>query len=1579
MSTYLDFDSTRNSNSYNDLTRGAISGFRDKLLSRNLLPQNGPQTYNSNNYSYESLSNYPVKDSGDVTPDKKLVSLNNKTPIQVIQSSNTYKPLSYSVQEEFKVLPRRANLNLYPYFPTNIDHSLIGILTTDNFNNESELFKFSATYLKDNENGPIQSRIKQNLFSSTLGKVRLLDALDGNIATLSNIVTGKEPLIELNNHITVNNSLLGKTVDFIETVAGITLPFTEIHGDYLTNPKNPIENKISNIIDSVGKTLGINNVSSVIRPSELFLEYMGSGQKRMLFDNLSYSKYAPNYSRYNDSIFSSLSNKSAYIGDEEKTDVSFAMNDSNGRPVKSPYYLSLMFDSVQAEVFKRDKNISDGGGIAGNLTWYTSKSRNEIGSGNKEFTSESSQYSTSLSTNYDFRENSIMGVTQDLLNSLPSDSTFRTHVANAIDQTSRLFKDGDVSISKGSAIKYVDNFTNNESGIEYCRVWTKDRSYSNYSDTMKRTGLIRNYESSVMSTPWNLNIAPMSNGNKGFEDSTNIEKYGDGFRAKKYMFSIENLAWKTSNKPEFRYEDLPYCERGPNGGRIMWFPPYGIDINENNSAKWEENNFIGRPEPIFTYQNTTRSMNLKFKIVVDHPSVLNLLVREHFKNMSDEESTNYINAFFAGCEELDFYDLIKRYATLDSTDIQAIISYLNDGKDENTIKQLKLRIDPVGEFIPPKDPTTDVKKISIDKTLYFHNDVPSDEKGEYSKETYDKYFTNYNNIKDTTYIPQLSLAIDKLETNWVNNVKEGNIIYNGDYYLLTGQKHSVKPSDFDDRKNSVLNIINSGFTEANKEYTELNNELTKIKGYLEQQKLETISAGIISSASAVASIGYNNLLSYRRANSVIKHIINKLYSGGDAPNDVLENLSKWILPKTTSDGKPKLNPIKFTDLGYKYDGVLTFEYILPVGETLGSGTEKGVVINEDTLITDYKNIKCGNETEPKNKDLKIYAPKAFFCRQATTKIEYKFKEITPGTEGILPTTKVTLVETETAPRSKPTIDVLKKIVMKVLSECYYFQKLEESSPMHFKSLKEKLKYFHPAFHSMTPEGLNSRLTFLHQCIRPGDTVPIKGISDASDINARNTSFGPPPIVIFRFGDFYHTKAIIRDYNITFDQNLWDLNPEGIGVQPMIADVTLSLSVFGGQGMTEPVNELQNALSSNFYANTEVYDYRSKATEDRTKFTKEVLESIRKYNNINVDQKYSDLPKPSNIMDRFYLGEPLMPNMSYKTLVSDLYKYNDEYYTVLKNGTKSLIEKYGTNLSSIYLSDKYRTINQYDVQTGNSIKTIKMFGLYKSNVDIYSLTEKLKYELENKINNTDISELYGFKMDNSVKKFSNEVIKKFMKENILPKVSGLDTDMTKDDNFKSIESSRNKLILTLDKLNFLVDVQRDGYIDDISTKSFSGVTLSGFTGSDLYKTYEEVINFMDKYYDDAEQNLDLSINYNLLSLTDNDFIKLITTLMTEDDIKKLLELYSKKDSTVFKKSVLNNIENKIKLVYNSIDRKIKTNFTSNKPNMGSQKIEYIIGDPYEFTEPQKLMLTKVNTLKLNKSESLKMTKLNYYRP
>ncbi len=129
-----------------------------------------------------------------------------------------------------------------------------------------------------------------------------------------------------------------------------------------------------------------------------------------------------------------------------------------------------------------------------------------------------------------------------------------------------------------------------------------------------------------------------------------------------------------------------------------------------------------------------------------------------------------------------------------------------------------------------------------------------------------------------------------------------------------------------------------------------------------------------------------------------------------------------------------------------------------------------------------------------------------------------------------------------------------------------------------------LKFFHPAFHSITPEGLNSRLTFLQQCTRQGPT----NIDNAPD----NLAFGRPPVCILRLGDFYHTKIVIDSVGISYEPLVWDLNPEGIGVQPMIATVDLSFKMIGGQSMKGPINKLQNAVSFNFFGNTQIYDERA---------------------------------------------------------------------------------------------------------------------------------------------------------------------------------------------------------------------------------------------------------------------------------------------------------------------------------------------------------------------------------------------------
>ena len=105
------------------------------------------------------------------------------------------------------------------------------------------------------------------------------------------------------------------------------------------------------------------------------------------------------------------------------------------------------------------------------------------------------------------------------------------------------------------------------------------------------------------------------------------------------MLSLENLAWSDN------LADLPMQEIGPGDllsgrkGRIMWFAPYDLSFDETTTANWTETQFLGRGEPLYTYNNAQRSGTFKFKILVDHPRILN-----EFRGRQNNE----IEKFFAG-------------------------------------------------------------------------------------------------------------------------------------------------------------------------------------------------------------------------------------------------------------------------------------------------------------------------------------------------------------------------------------------------------------------------------------------------------------------------------------------------------------------------------------------------------------------------------------------------------------------------------------------------------------------------------------------------------------------------------------------------------------------------------------------------------------------------------------------------------------------------------------------------------------------------------------------------------------------
>jgi len=183
------------------------------------------------------------------------------------------------------------------------------------------------------------------------------------------------------------------------------------------------------------------------------------------------------------------------------------------------------------------------------------------------------------------------------------------------------------------------------------------------------------------------------------------------------------------------------------------------------------------------------------------------------------------------------------------------------------------------------------------------------------------------------------------------------------------------------------------------------------------------------------------------------------------------------------------------------------------------------------------------------------------------------------------------------------ISVKKNTVKRYDNEGEFFELLGKENPFMHHLITDKIKYFDPAYHAISPEGFNARLTFLHQCTRQGATI---GNSDPNVQTAYNLAFGRPPICVLRIGDFYYTKIVINSMTINYDDPQWDLNPEGIGVMPMFAKINLDFTFIGGSDLAGPIARLQNAVSFNYYANASVYDNRAERVEyDPTGTGKEI--------------------------------------------------------------------------------------------------------------------------------------------------------------------------------------------------------------------------------------------------------------------------------------------------------------------------------------------------------------------------------------
>ena len=212
---------------------------------------------------------------------------------------------------------------------------------------------------------------------------------------------------------------------------------------------------------------------------------------------------------------------------------------------------------------------------------------------------------------------------------------------------------------------------------------------------------------------------------------------GGPANVKKYMLSIENLAWKGSSE----YLDLPDIEKGPNGGRIMWFPPYELEFDDSSQASFEETNFLGRPEPIYTYKNTSRKGNLSFTIIVDHPSVLNLIVNKALQGESSRITDEVVDSFFSGLKKYDIYELARKFNTVSRTNLESLYNEVlsNANSSAEAKRQAAVALGST-ETIP----NAELPSVGVDYTDYgFYFDTTSSPS---YQDDYNSYTTNLPNI-----------------------------------------------------------------------------------------------------------------------------------------------------------------------------------------------------------------------------------------------------------------------------------------------------------------------------------------------------------------------------------------------------------------------------------------------------------------------------------------------------------------------------------------------------------------------------------------------------------------------------------------------------------------------------------------------------------------------------------------------------------------------------------------------------------------------------------------------------------------
>jgi hypothetical protein len=422
---------------------------------------------------------------------------------------------------------------------------------------------------------------------------------------------------------------------------------------------------------------------------------------------------------------------------------------------------------------------------------------------------------------------------------------------------------------------------------------------------------------------------------------------------------------------------------------------------------------------------------------------------------------------------------------------------------------------------------------------------------------------------------------------------------------------------------------------------------------------------------------------------------------------------------------------------------------------------------------------------------------------------------------------------------------------------------------------------------------------------------------------------------------------------------------------MIANVSLQIAFIGGQGLDKPVERLQNALSSNFFANTEMYDERSTITSNingksADDFTKEFLAVFNTRTN-TVPKSNADSAGAKKGAEGKYIGN-LSNRISYNpSLLYPLYEGTKSYFDLYDKTYNELVKVYGEMTTSLFFSDAYRKINTFTgvTETESETYSINLLGEYQTATDLSYYTRGFKVAMVSAIKSNNMTELLN--IDNvlapSLYSNSEKLLQQYMVNFIETFIDG----MMDKESIKNLEKNRQSITSILDSLNFITENEVDGKMEGTT---FTELPLNGFTNEAFYKEYKPIVNFINENHSKLTDKIDNSLDFNSTSI-DLATLKKLLSVFLQGETKNIVDLY-KQDTKNFPEKITNKINKNIE---SFIEKPSAVKFKYGKvPTYDvNKKVDFEFGTPTTTVTYDTAVLSKIFNFQNKLGDTL-----NYYK-